>query len=131
MGLTNPPSPSTLLQELIHHICSLLPNFYGFRGRSFLSFQLLPKGKQQILVPNLSRASPFLPGSCDSLEPEQPENRCQRQHYYLTCSHCSSGSCRGTVDTLRDSMSLALSKGLPRDCCHISEESSFYPWRWG
>lgn len=62
----------------------------------------------------------------------QSENRCQTQCGYLTCSHCLLfGSCRGTVDTLRDGTSLALNKGLPRDCCHILEESSFYRWRWG
>lgn len=85
MGLTTPPSPSGNWSSIFALCC---PTSNGFRGRSFLSFQLLPKGTQQILVPSFSRASPFLPGSCDFLEPGQPENRCQTQRCYLTCSCC-------------------------------------------
>lgn len=63
----------------------------------------------------------------------QSENGCQMQCGYLTCSRCLllwelQRDCRHTE---RWQSSLALNKGLPRDCCHISEESSFYPWRWG
>lgn len=82
--------------------------------------------------PASHRASPFLPESCDFLEPGQPENRCQTQHSYLSCSHCLllwelQRDC-GHTERWQSS---ALNKGVPRDCCHISEESSFYPWRWG